>query len=606
MSNLLNNQFHNLKLKIDESEYWDFFINRDARVKEYINLGDRLMENCLSVFIDASDKNCIFDKGVCSKDEIGWEDSIVNYYTLYNIGYTGVDNGLIPFKRDEVDNKEFLEIYQNSTHDIGIDSKLRLYKIDGSTKKYEYPISVEENKIKLNGGFYQGAFMTECNKYQILPNKLDKGDVWNLEFVLSKENFREESKKTLNDKYPNNKGIFFYIGTRAENKWVFLYDENKTTEEILFSYFTDYIDDSDIDNPSLKGTMLYIPIDTEELFMDDYITSLHYDNNLYKNEEIGLEDFFYAKEKAKTIDEDNKSEEIVFCNYVHNGDKFDLVADFDKINHDDEYIEPELEIEDFKYETKDGFLLKVSNQWYFETDNKFLMFDRTCNGFTTKNYHEGDRIRYVGVKNNFKENLFLVMNRTCTGMTTNDIEKVRNESVIKYDVLKDLYNNALAFRITDDGRVGYRYLVQDCENDLGYRILEGYSCEGIVKENEITIINVRIKGFYKTMVLEFYVNGKLKFITKEMPKLNLRKLDDLYEKQELVPYNISLGGGSQGLIETVLPDYMHTPTEIYPIEENFAGTFIGYLYAFRFYTCNLNFFEIINNYQYEIKHNKYL
>lgn len=28
----------------------------------------------------------------------------------------------------------------------------------------------------------------------------------------------------MNGKYPSNKGIFFYIGTRAQNKWVYLYN----------------------------------------------------------------------------------------------------------------------------------------------------------------------------------------------------------------------------------------------------------------------------------------------------------------------------------------------------------------------------------------------
>ena len=34
------------------------------------------------------------------------------------------------------------------------------------------------------------------------------------------------------------------------------------------------------------------------------------------------------------------------------------------------------------------------------------------------------------------------------------------------------------------------------------------------------------------MKLMFYVNGKLRFITKELPRIDLKALDDLYEKQE--------------------------------------------------------------------------
>ena len=87
------------------------------------------------------------------------------------------------------------------------------------------------------------------------------------------------------------------------------------------------------------------------------------------------------------------------------------------------------------------------------------------------------------------------------------------------------------------------------------------------------------------MKLYFYVNGKLKYITKELPKLNLHALDELEEKQEGVPFNISLGGGTQGLLETVMPDYMSEHTKEFTLEKYFAGSFIGDLKSFKFHTC---------------------
>lgn len=601
MSNLLNNQFHNLRLEIDESEYWDFFINKDSNVRDYdLSLfGKGVIDECLISYIDTRDSECITENGICSKGNYIWDNATTNPYTLYNIGYVGMDNGFIPFKRDEVSNKEFYELFTKSKFTIGEDARLRLYKIDGNTKKTEYSTEITNNGIKLNGGFYQGAFMTECGKYQVLPNKLDDGDVWQLEFVLKKEDFEKQPSKTLNSKYPNNKGIFFYIGTRAENKWIYLYNKTEEEKDLLLSYFSDYADEDGTENPNFQGEMIYMEKNDEDMFLDDYMSSKYYDNILYNKESIGLNDYFYGSVKPKLIDESQASEDVVFCCYAFNGDKFDLLADFDEIEHDEDYIEEELDIDDFQYDTEEGFDLSVSHQWFLETDNKFLMFDRTCQGLTTPHYKEGDKARYVGVRNNFNENLFLLMDRTCNGLTTRDIDRLREESTIEYDVYKDLYNNAFALRITDDGRVGYRYIVRDCESEDGYKIIEGYSSEGIVKNKELVVISVRIKGFTNTMSLDFYVNGKLKFLTSELPKFNFRKLDDLYEKQEMVPFNISLGGGSQGLMETVLPNYNETSTKVYPIEENFGGTFVGYLYSFRFYLCNLNFFEINNNYQYE-------
>ena len=96
------------------------------------------------------------------------------------------------------------------------------------------------------------------------------------------------------------------------------------------------------------------------------------------------------------------------------------------------------------------------------------------------------------------------------------------------------------------------------------------------------------------MKLYFYVNGMLKFVSDELDKLDLRELNDIYEKQETVPFNISLGGGTQGLAETILPNYMLDPYRVYPIEENFAGSFIGYMRSFRFYNCKLEHLKIVN------------
>ena len=90
------------------------------------------------------------------------------------------------------------------------------------------------------------------------------------------------------------------------------------------------------------------------------------------------------------------------------------------------------------------------------------------------------------------------------------------------------------------------------------------------------------------------------YITKEIPKINLRELNDLYEKQEGVPYNISIGGGTQGLAETIQYNYMLNPTRVYPIEKNFAGSFIGYIRSFKIYNCFMEPMIIDSNFKYEM------
>ena len=103
------------------------------------------------------------------------------------------------------------------------------------------------------------------------------------------------------------------------------------------------------------------------------------------------------------------------------------------------------------------------------------------------------------------------------------------------------------------------------------------------------------------MKLYFYVNGKLVYITKDLPNLNLRTLDEIPEKQEGVPFNISLGGGTQGLAEMINhKNYMLNPTRIYPLEKYFAGSFIGYIKDFKFSNCGMECFDIKNNAKIEL------
>ena len=636
MSNIINNNFHNLRIKLNYDEYWDFFINKDSFNAFDFN-SSSFYDKCLISYIDSELEECVVDNWLYSVKSYKWKYSNVVGHDMYNIGFTGLDNGLIPFRRDLYNNRSFVELYTKSKYNIIEDDyRLKLHVVSGGTNLYEY-------LIKLNGGFYQGFFKTECEKYQVLPSYLESGDDWHFEFVLNKTEFEKESNITLNDKYPNNKGIFFYIGTRAENKWVYLY--NKDDECFALSP-GDYVEDGDIDKWDYKIANLIDAnpefIDYTEFAMDDYLNFKYYNSDLYEYDNIEEDDFFMddylvLDNEPKIIDEENNHSTVVgWCCYyntvgyekikkytygcgcrreivsempitVHQGEYLsgcdlfgdDYLSDIDDMEYGGDFIEVDLDIRDFEFETNEGISL-FKNQYYFNTDNKFLLFDRTCDGFTVKNWVDGTIGRYIGTHSSFKGNLFLLMNRTCTGYTVHNIDELRDTYTKDYNVYNDIYNNALSFRITDSGRIGYRYLTVDCDAENQISIVESYSKEGIIKENEWSVINVKITSHLDKMVLRFYVNGRLVFISKELQKLDLRELKELKEKQESVPFNISLGGGTQGLAETILPNYMLEPYRLYPLEEFFAGTFIGYLKSFKFYDCNVEYMNIFNNFKYEM------
>ena len=87
----------------------------------------------------------------------------------------------------------------------------------------------------------------------------------------------------------------------------------------------------------------------------------------------------------------------------------------------------------------------------------------------------------------------------------------------------------------------------------------------------------------RKMRIMFYVNGFLVFISKEIDALSFKNIDEVSQKQEAVPYNISLGGGSLGLLETILPNYYAISNYILPIERDFCGTFMGDIKSFKMY-----------------------
>jgi hypothetical protein len=94
------------------------------------------------------------------------------------------------------------------------------------------------------------------------------------------------------------------------------------------------------------------------------------------------------------------------------------------------------------------------------------------------------------------------------------------------------------------------------------------------------------------MKIYIYVDGFLVFVSKELPALSFRALDDTYHKQEGVPYNLSVGGGTQGLMEEIFPDYYRASDYILPLERDFGGSFIGDMKYFIFYGCHLPFNDI--------------
>lgn len=482
-----------LSVAVNWGDYWDFQL-ADRPVSSAFSGG--LSEECLISYIDTSDDSCVDDGNLLSKDGYVWSEAVNNGIKLEHIGSTGVDNGLFIFDKNTVTKEEFENIFNHSVLETEKDDfKLHLNSVGGNNGLYYYGSEITDiegiRAARLNGGFYQGFFRTGdgCD-YNILPSSIDTS--WDFEVTLRRKDFENESGlPRMFDKSPENKGVFLYIGTRAENKW--------------------WID--------------------------------------YNKDGGGMEGDDTVKERIR---------EIV-------------------------------------------------------TDNKYLIFDRTKDGLTVHDVKENEDITAViemPIRKESEENPFLVYNRTKTGKLACD-EIAKKVVTKKYDVNADLYRNAMAFIVRDDGSVGYRYITKDCNNG-GYKVDSEFSYPGMVAYDEWAVIHIRIdaaptyaaKSYNdngsSVLRIRIYVNGKLVFVSREMPMLSLRNLDDLQERQEGVAFNISLGGGTQGLGDVIYGDYIKTPEYVLPLEKEFGGSFSGYIKSFRFYNCGMTFDRILANSRYEL------
>lgn len=566
MSDIFNNNRNLIDFIITGEDYWDFHLSDDIGYFDGNTSSD-----CLSAYIDFNDPNCVMFDDVFSKEDNIWDYAVNDGVDLNYIGVTGVDNGFISYEKDRITNKEFLELFLHSTYNTEIDDKrLRLRKVNGNNQIYDYTNNLvhidNREACELNGGFYQGFFKIYGQNYQVLPYQIENG--WCMEVKLKKSELKNEHT-TINDVHPNNKGMFLYIGTRAENKWWEKYTVTEEFDKTANEYSSD------------------------EYFSDGYTTDDSDVNSRYITEE-----------------EDNSYLESVYGEYFKNANQY----------VDDEYIENEEEITG-KEEllTSDGYDFNKPNIIEHKTDNKFLFFNRTKDGFTTKDWDEDSDVTIYEVKKPDIGNYFTLFNRTPNGYDVNSIENLIEEKSNQYDVLKDLYRNALGFQIKDDGSIGFKYLVKDCDSETDeYKIEEMFSNCGVINNDEWYTVSILITptsnhnienptcelgetSSSDEMVISIYVNGKLKLKSKNLPLLNLKALNDLSDKQQGVPYSLSLGGGTQGLCDVININYRELPKYVLPLEKEFCGSFVGYIQKFRFFTCPINFTEIRQNYENDLE-----
>ena len=605
MGNIKNFNFNKLDLKLSNSDYWDFYLANDEGPTPYcgaLSSGDCFVVwydfNNLGIYNNSTPTH-INGKDIYSL--VTWDGAVNTGYTFNTIGLTGIDNGLIVFDKTSGDtsNLALLSALTGTTLVIPSgDTRLHMHAVTGTTGNYVYPneIIIDPttpligNFASLYGGFYQGYYKLDGSNYEVLPTRVNQA--WVAEFWLTTKQFQTTgttgttsgatTATTLNNTYPNNNGFFFYMGTRAENKFWNVWEGSDTGCTVNCNT-----------NNCASGVTVSkwctIPKESQITVVGDYGLGISLDP---PRTEIDLiTNGFLIYGKAYDARPDTLTGTTLYnvpssaitsyycsaCGNSHDGLGTQTACSYD------------------------GKGIAVASIRKNKTTdiNPFLLYGRASGEI-----HTGDTRGCCGGPND-----------GLGSKTVSNFSGVKTpETSIDYNI--DIIDNALGFRIKPDGSIGFRLLTvtgtcvttgTERKYISGVTIHEAYSTPDLIDPAYWYNVVIKYVTDYKPDCdlkvikprngkLKFYINGMLKFTVYNFPEFIGKRLDEYKSKQVGVPFNFSLGGGSQGLIESQTFGGLDLSDRGLPIENNFAGTFLGGISQFKFNICDMSLCQIQNAY----------
>ena len=511
-------------------------------------------------------------------------------YTAYtgicDVGLVGTDNGLFTGLTGQTlyyikgidDNYKFNPHYRDSRfkmHPVRSLVNSPNVRFSGRSKETVYNIvSKSADTIgyyqELYGGFYQGFYKLNGYDYEVFPERVNKG--WTTEMVLkprvTDEYFiNSTTQEYLNDKYPSNAGTFFYFGTRAENKY---YHESNGSPSSDTGY--------------TRVTSGLTCIQTCEC-SDTGVTNSDcisvYPNNGYTTtHNLGCNCGCASTEIVPLPETDPK---------------FDVLSNAISLRFDGCVINPRIGI---KY-------IKITGD---------CVTTGSCET-TGVTFQTGYTITEV-----LTDPIYDICGLQC-GDT--DVERWVMISAVfeRYTTIEDC--DLLNLGGVNDLRT---VTTQSSIDGQSYKLIgppETHS--GSTPERKIHIVKFDKKWFdelnYRLGTLKLYVNGYLFLIIEDFEEIIPRELNTEKEKQVGVPFNISFGGGTQGLHDHLifsgcsLPNgpYIQDP-ELFPnnilsattlsgistnilLEQNFGGSFMGGISQFRMYVEPLGSPQVQHNFR---------
>jgi hypothetical protein len=585
------------------NQYWDIFLASDERdYDDEIVSSDELIAyfdgNRLPIQIDINDLRSAPELTLNYKDYNPsnillstnfWNVNNLDLtcftaFTVCDIGLTGTDNGLVSEMTGETITLTNGLLDQSEKFDrLKFDRNFKMFQVTGYTSEPNQRFSgysattlyeiisktgtTEGLYHELYGGFYQGFYKLFGYDYDILPNRMSKG--WTVELLLKPRLFNEFSpssgETTLNDYYPNNKNIFFYLGSRAENKY-YHYADGTPQSDSGYTRVTSGLTCLETCSCSDTGVTNSDCISVyPDMVMDN---KKYYPCEQYNEPIVG-------EETDPAMDSMSNAIALKFCGDLSN---------------------PQIGVRVLR------FVGDCEMTGSCETTGMTYV-----SGYTITDYCSPNGIYDV-----------------CESGST----FVDEEHWLQIDVVFERYSYLDECDLIYKGGLGLitktKYLESLVGNTVNL-ISPPITHNDITPEQiEIVKLNERwlIEKKYRSGVLKFYVNGMKFFEIPDFEEIIPRPLNTRKERQVGVPFNISIGGGTQGLhgnlifsacpidlINNYIQDPELIPNEILSgttlsglttnilLEQNFGGTFEGALAQFRMYIEPLTAAHIQHNFR---------
>lgn len=634
------------------------------RLPVYFDIDNPLTSQGLTLTYKNYNRNNIF----VSQNYYDLESLDFNCFTgssSCDIGLTGIDNGLVDVMTGQTINliNGLLDDSLKFTR-LNFDRRLKLFQVTGYTSSPNVRFSGFDKTIlyevvskndpfvgkyhELYGGFYQGFYKLFGYDYEILPERMNKG--WSVEMVLKprliNEYFPGPNETTLNEIYPNNKNTFFYFGTRAENKFYHHADGspncftgytrvttpltglttcaccNKTITDSRCIYVYPPRSVNNIHDPHVNYGCNLCNGNREKKI------TCGCDCNEYVCETCGWECFEHKCDEViiptptptpTPTSTPNNCVTTPTCTQTCT--KCETCNDCDCVTTGFTSVENTCEVDPLFDSLSNAISFRLcGNPKNPQIGVRMLSITGDCQTTGT--------CESTGIT--FSTGYTIV--DYCTPPIYPRCQKenpawLEEEHWFQVNIVWERYNWLdecdLLFRGGLDTITEKLYLESLANNtvslvNIPYTKVGGKTAEQIeiVKLNDNWISEKK----YRDGRLKIYINGKIFHTIENFEELIPRALDTDKEKQVGVPFNISWGGGTQGLREnltfssTTLPfgPYIQDP-ECFPtnvltgttfnglktnilIEQNFAGTFEGGISQFRMYTTPLSAPEVKHNF----------